>query len=116
MNTFLLTGQFEESEMFVWLHNIADNETLNNINYAPLFSSVTFSNPVAMRSNAILINPHSSAKRLKTKLYDKRDDFSFPIVNCPFLSSNILSSTCIRGMYLPIDTIFPCLYFLSLFS
>lgn len=25
---------------------------------------------------------------LKTKLYDKRDDFSFPIVNFPFLSSN----------------------------
>ena len=27
--------------------------------------------------------------RLKTKLYDKREDFSFPIVNFPFLSSNI---------------------------
>ena len=27
--------------------------------------------------------------RLKTKLYDKRDDFSFPIGNFPFLSSNI---------------------------
>lgn len=27
--------------------------------------------------------------RLNTKVYDKRDDFSFPIVNFPFLSSNI---------------------------
>ena len=27
--------------------------------------------------------------RLKTRLYDKRDDFSFPIVNFPFLCSNI---------------------------
>ena len=27
--------------------------------------------------------------RLKTKLHDKRDDFSFPIVNFPFLCSNI---------------------------
>ena len=27
-----------------------------------------------------------------TKLYDKRDDFNFPIVNFPFLSSNILSA------------------------
>ena len=27
--------------------------------------------------------------RLKTKLYDKTDDFSFPIVNLSFLSSNI---------------------------
>ena len=27
--------------------------------------------------------------RLNTKVYDKRDDFNFPIVNFPFLSSNI---------------------------
>ena len=27
-----------------------------------------------------------------TKLYDKRDDFNFPIVNFPFLDSNIPSS------------------------
>jgi hypothetical protein len=27
--------------------------------------------------------------RLNTKLYDKRDDFDFPIVNFPFLSGNI---------------------------
>ena len=30
--------------------------------------------------------------RLKVKLYDKRDDFSFPIVNFPFMSSNIPES------------------------
>ena len=29
--------------------------------------------------------------KLSTKLYDKRDDFDFHIVNFPFLSSNILS-------------------------
>ena len=29
---------------------------------------------------------------LTTKLYDKRDDFNFPIVNFPFLDSNIPSS------------------------
>jgi hypothetical protein len=27
--------------------------------------------------------------RLRTKLYDKRDDFNFPIVNFPFICSNI---------------------------
>ena len=27
--------------------------------------------------------------RLNTKIYDKRDDFNFPIVNLPFLCSNI---------------------------
>ena len=30
--------------------------------------------------------------KLLTRLYDKRDDFDFHIVNFPFLSSNILSS------------------------
>ena len=34
--------------------------------------------------------------RLKTKLYDKRDDFSFPIVNFPFLSSNIPAASADR--------------------
>ena len=29
---------------------------------------------------------------LTTRLYDKRDDFNFPIVNFPFLSSNIPSA------------------------
>ena len=28
-------------------------------------------------------------KRLQVKVYDKRDDFNFKIVNLPFLSSNI---------------------------
>ena len=30
--------------------------------------------------------------KLTTRLYDKRDDFTFPIVNFPFLSSNIPSA------------------------
>ena len=30
-----------------------------------------------------------SKGELRTKLYDKRDDFDFPIVNFPFMSSNI---------------------------
>ena len=30
--------------------------------------------------------------KLITRLYDKRDDFNFPIVNFPFLSSNIPSA------------------------
>ena len=30
--------------------------------------------------------------RLKTKIYDKRDIFTFPIVNFPFISSNITAS------------------------
>ena len=30
-----------------------------------------------------------SEGRLRTKLYDRRDDFNFPIVNFPFMCSNI---------------------------
>ena len=32
--------------------------------------------------------------KFSTKLYDKRDDFDFHIVNFPFLSSNIPSGPC----------------------
>ena len=37
--------------------------------------------------------------RLKRKLYDKRDDFTFPIVNFPFISSNIPASPA-YGVYI----------------
>ena len=40
-----------------------------------------------------------SNNRLYTKLYDKRDDFNFHIVNFPFLSSNIPSSS-LYGVYI----------------
>ena len=36
--------------------------------------------------------------KLSTKLYDKRDDFDFHIVNFPFLSSNI--PFCPYGVYI----------------
>ena len=35
---------------------------------------------------------HMDNGKLSTRLYDKRDDFNFPIVNLPFLSSNIPSA------------------------
>ena len=40
-----------------------------------------------------------SGGRLNSKLYDKRDDFAFPIVNFPFLSSNIPASPA-YGVYI----------------
>ena len=44
-----------------------------------------------------------SNNRLYTKLYDKRDDFHFHIVNFPFLSSNIPPS--LWCLYFPVDKI-----------
>ena len=41
------------------------------------------------RSASYLDLHNDNEWRLKTKLYDKRDDFNFPIVNFPFICSNI---------------------------
>ena len=41
---------------------------------------------------------YSDNGKLTTRLYDKRDDFNFPIVNFPFLSSNIPSAP-VYGVY-----------------
>ena len=38
--------------------------------------------------------------RLRTKLYDKRDDFNFPIVNFPFICSNIPAAAPAYGVYI----------------
>ena len=37
--------------------------------------------------------------RLRTKLYDKRDDFNFPILNFPFICSNIPGAP-VYGVYI----------------
>ena len=51
-----------------------------------------------------------SEGRLRTKLYDKRDDLYFRIVNFPFICSNILAAPA-YGVY--ISQIFQSLWFLS---
>ena len=45
---------------------------------------------------------------LRTLRYDKRDDFNFPIVNCPFICSTIPAASA----YLSVDPKFQILYFL----
>ena len=54
---------------------------------------------------------------LRTKLYDKRDDFNLPIVNFAFICSNIPAAPAygVPGIYLSVDTIFQSLWFLSVF-
>jgi hypothetical protein len=49
--------------------------------------------------SASYLNLHleiDSLGRLKTKLYDKRDDFNFPIVKFPFICSNIPAAPAYR--------------------
>ena len=43
-------------------------------------------------SNIYLLLDIDTEGRLHTKIYDKRDDFNFPIINFPFLSSKIPSA------------------------
>ena len=50
-----------------------------------------------------------SEGRLRTKLYDTRDDFNFPIVNFPFICSNI--SAALHSIYHSVDTIFQSLWY-----
>ena len=53
-------------------------------------------------------------RQLRTKLYDKTDDFNFPIVNFPFICSNIPATPAygVYIVYLSVDTIFQSLWFL----
>ena len=55
-----------------------------------------------------------SEGQLRTKRYDKRDDFNFPIVNFPFICSNIPAAPA-YGVYISVDTTFQSLLFLPRF-
>jgi len=54
--------------------------------------------------SALYIDLHleiDSENSARTKLYEKRDDFSFPIVNFPFICSNIPAAPA-YGVYISI--------------
>jgi len=66
-------------------------------------------------SSASYLDLHLEIDRegwLRTKLYDKRDHFNFPIVDFPFICSNIPAAPA-DGVYTVSDTIFQSLWFLS---
>ena len=54
-------------------------------------------------------------RRLRTKPYDKRDDFNFTIVNFPFICSNIPEQLHMEYISLSGILILQSLWFLSLF-
>ena len=51
--------------------------------------------------------------RLRTKLYDKRDDFNCPIVHFPFICRTFQQHLDMKYISLSDDTIFQSLWFLS---
>jgi len=69
--------------------------SLNNKNISNVFTPAevlvksTIDSPNSFLPDLYLENDINGTST--TKLYDKRDDFNFPIVNYPFLDSNIPS-------------------------
>ena len=53
-----------------------------------------------------------SEEHLRTKPYDKSDDFNFPIVNFPCICSNIPAAPA-YAVYISVDTIFQSLWLVS---
>ena len=48
--------------------------------------------------------------KLHTKIYDKRDDFSFPIVNFPFFRRRCAVGSIIQCLYIPTRSVCPCVF------
>ena len=79
------------------LRYIDDVLSLNNSRFGDFFDRIY---PIELEkkdttdtdrsaSNLDLVLEFDSEGRLRTKLYGKRNDFNFPIVNFPFIYSNI---------------------------
>ena len=76
-------------------HYIDDVLSLNNSSFGDFVNRI-YSNELEVkdttytdRSASYLDLEIYSEGRFRTTLYDKRDDFNFPIVNFPFICSNI---------------------------
>lgn len=80
------------------LNNLQFKDYLHQIYPSELEFKETTDTP-ALASYLDLYLYIDNSGRLKSKLYDKHDDFDFPIVNFPFLSSNIPTSPA-YGVYI----------------
>ena len=80
------------------LNNLQFKDYLHQIYPSELEFKETTDTP-ALASYLDLYLYIDNAGRLKSKLYDKHDDVDFPIVNFPFLSSNIPKSPA-YGIYI----------------
>jgi hypothetical protein len=67
---------------------IDDVLSLNNSRFCDFVDRI-YPNELEIKDTTDLHLEIDTEGRLRTKLYDKRDDFNFPIVNFPFICSNI---------------------------
>ena len=80
---------------------IGDILSLNNYMFGD-FIEVEIKDTTDTVTSASYLDLHleiDSDGRIRTKLFDKRDDFNFPIVNFPFICSNIPASPA-YGLYI----------------
>ena len=78
-------------------HYIDDVLSLNNSRFGDFVDHIypielEIKNTTDTDRSASYLDLHleiDSEGRLRTKVYDKKDDFNFPIVNFPFICSNI---------------------------
>jgi len=94
----LRKGEKKLAQSFNYTYSYIDDVlSLNNKNFSNCLHLIY---PVELVVKDTTDSPNSASyldlylehETLTTKLYDKRDDFSFPIVNYPFCDSNIPSS------------------------
>jgi len=99
---FLHSYEAEFSKNFYTFRYIDDVLSLNNKNFSNflhLIYQVELVKDTADSPNSASYLEHDINGTLTTKLYDKRDDFNFPIINYPFLDGNIPSSHA-SGVYM----------------
>ena len=104
VQSLLKAGKKHLAQQFNFTYSYKDDVlSLKNTKFAEYFE---FINPreiketteTAASSSYLDCYLYIDNGKLTTRLYDKRDDFNFPIVNFPFLSSNI-SSAPTYGVY-----------------
>ena len=89
-----LAGSDDEYQKYTQLHRL-NNSRFGDYLHRIYPNELEVNDTTDNHTSASYIDLHleiDSGGRFKTKLYDKRDDFTFPIVNFPFISNNIPAS------------------------
>ena len=96
-----LTGSDDKYQKYTQLHKL-NNSRFGDYLHCIYPNELEVNDTTDNQTSASYLNIHleiDNGGRFKTKLYDKRDDFTFPIVNFPFISRNIPASPAF-GVYI----------------
>ena len=96
-----LTGSDDKYQKYTQLHKL-NNSRFGDYLHRIYPNELEVNDTTDNQTSASYLSLHleiDNGGRFKTKLYDKRDDFTFPIVNFPFISRNIPTSPAF-GVYI----------------